>query len=175
MPSFAIADPDAHGRPDPAVTVRPARSDDAAGVRAVAATRGPLPDDFVDRASAWITDSARRVVVAERDGAVVGWAMLARWAGHDDAPDGWYVSALTVVPGRRRRGIGDRLLTDVLTWADARGAAVHSVVNAGNDASLALHRAHGFAEVGRAATYAGIEFDGGTGVLLRRSGARGQT
>jgi phosphinothricin acetyltransferase len=41
-------------------------------------------------------------------------------------------------------------------------------VNARNAPSLALHARHGFREAGRAATYAGIEFDGGTGVLLHR-------
>lgn len=41
------------------------------------------------------------------------------------------------------------------------------VTTARNRASLALHLALGFVEVGRAASYLGEPFDGGTGVLLR--------
>lgn len=91
--------------------------------------------------------------------------MLARWSGYDDAPDGTYVSALTVHPARWRTGTGSRLLAGLLDRADGD---VRSVVNARNAPSLALHARHGFREAGRAATYAGIEFDGGTGVLLHR-------
>ena len=70
-----------------------------------------MAPDLVVRIDAWIRDPGRLVVVADRDAQVVGWAMLAHRVGHDDAPDGWYVSALTVHPDWRRRRIGDRLLT----------------------------------------------------------------
>ncbi|MBD3781141.1 MAG: GNAT family N-acetyltransferase [Micrococcales bacterium] len=165
MPLFAVAAPDAHGRPDPAVAVRVARAADAGGIALVAATRGPLPDGFAARVAGWSADPARHLLVAEREGAVVGWAMLARWDGHDDVPDGLYVSALTVHPDRRRTGAGTRRLAALLEHADGD---VRSVVNARNTPSLALHARHGFTEAGRAATYAGIEFEGGTGVLLHR-------
>ncbi|WHP16111.1 GNAT family N-acetyltransferase [Cellulomonas sp. ES6] len=165
MPLFAVAAPDAHGRPDPAVAVRAARAADARGIALVAATRGPLPDGFAARVVGWSADPTRHLLLAEREGAVVGWAMLARWDGHDDVPDGLYVSALTVHPDRRRTGAGTRLLAALLERADGD---VRSVVNARNTPSLALHARHGFTEAGRAATYAGIEFEGGTGVLLHR-------
>lgn len=170
VPLFATAAPDAHGRVDPAVSVRAARPADADGIAAVAATRGPLPDGFAGRVAGWALDPARTVLVAERAGLVVGWAMLARWTGYEDVPDGRYVSALTVHPDRRRTGAGTRLLAGLLTGADDEGAPVRSVVNAGNTPSIALHERHGFREAGRAATYAGITFDGGTGVLLHRAG-----
>jgi phosphinothricin acetyltransferase len=140
----------------------------------VAATRGALPDGFAERARAWVADPGRRVVVADRSGVVVGWAMLARWSGYDDVPDGLYVSALTVDPAWWRRGIGARLLADLLVWADPADGPVRSVVNARNAPSLALHAAHGFREVRRAPTFARIGFDGGTGVLLRRDGREDQ-
>lgn len=165
MPLFAAPDPAAHGTPDPAARVRPARTADVPGVVAVAATRGALPGGFADRVAAWAADPGRTVLVADRGGLVVGWAMLARWSGYDDAPDGAYVSALTVHPARWRTGTGSRLLAGLLDRADGD---VRSVVNARNAPSLALHARHGFREAGRAATYAGIEFDGGTGVLLHR-------
>lgn len=165
MPLFAAPAPGAHGTPDQAVRVRAARAPDVPGVVAVAATRGALPDGFPGRVAGWVTDPDRTVLVADRGGLVVGWAMLARWSGYDDAPDGRYVSALTVHPARWRTGTGSRLLAGLL---DRAGGDVRSVVNARNAPSLALHARHGFREVGRAATYAGIEFDGGTGVLLHR-------
>jgi L-amino acid N-acyltransferase YncA len=90
--------------------------------------------------------------------------VLVRPALAADVPDGRYVSALTVDPARRRAGVGSRLLADLL--AAPGGGPVRSVVNARNAASLALHAAHGFHEVARAATWARIEFEGGTGVLL---------
>ena len=154
------------------VRVRDATAGDAAAITAVAATRGALPQDHRARVGAWVGDRSRHVVVAEVDGDVVGWAMLARWTGHDDAPEGWFVSALTVLPERRGCGTGGRLLADVVRRG--AGSPVHSVVNATNVASLAVHRRRGFTEVGRAARYAGIEFDGGTGVLLRHPGGQEQ-
>lgn len=174
MSLFAPTDADAHGRVDLAVTVRAARVPDADGIADVAATRGPLPAGFADRVAAWAQDPGRTVLVAERDGLVTGWAMLARWTGYADVPDGWYVSALTVHPDRRRTGAGTRLLAGLLGRADHERAPVRSVVNARNTPSLALHARQGFGEAGRAATYAGITFDGGTGVLLHRAGRRAE-
>jgi phosphinothricin acetyltransferase len=164
--------PTARDQPD--TLVRPARVDDVPGVVAVAATRGALPDGFAARARAWVADPGRWVVVGDRSGVVVGWAMLARWSGYDDVPDGLYVSALTVDPAWWRCGIGTRLLADLLVWADPADGPVRSVVNARNAPSLALHAAHGFREVRRAPTFARIGFDGGTGVLLRRDGRKDQ-
>lgn len=163
---FATHDPDAHGRVDAAVVVRPGLAADVPGLTAVAATRGALPAGFAARAQAWVEDPLRCVLVAERSGVVVGWAVLAPWTGYDDVPDGLYVSALAVDPASRRTGVGNRLLTDLLSWHGARGVPVRSVVNARNAPSLALHAAHGFREVRRATVFARIEFEGGTGVLL---------
>ena len=175
MPLFEPYSPATRGIEDREVRIRTARPEDAAAVDAIARTRGEVAPDLVVRLDAWIRDRDRLVVVAERDAQVVGWAMLAHRVGHDDAPDGWYVSALTVHPDWRRRRIGDRLLTELLAWPRASGSAIRSVVNAGNIPSLDLHRRHGFLEVGRAATFAGITFVGGAGVLLtaeRGSGHR---
>ncbi|WP_282948292.1 GNAT family N-acetyltransferase [Cellulomonas endometrii] len=168
MPLFAPDQPHAHGRPDPTVRVRAARPSDVAGIVAVAATRGRPSDDVEDRVAGWVRDHGRLVLVAEREEEVAGWAMLAAWAGFDDAPDGRYVSALTVDPGSRRRGIGSTLLAELRA---STGDDVHSVVNARNRPSLALHARHGFRELRRGRTFAGVDFDGGTGVLLRAPGA----
>lgn len=168
MTQFAPDEPHAHGRVDALVRVRRALLADVPGLAVVAATRGVLPEGFEARASAWVVDPLRRVLVADRAGLVVGWAMLAPWAGYEDVPDGQYVSALTVHPARRRTGVGSRLLGDVVSQKRPPRVPVRSVVNARNAPSLALHAALGFREVRRAPTLARIGFDGGTGVLLER-------
>ncbi|GAA4622859.1 GNAT family N-acetyltransferase [Cellulomonas oligotrophica] len=175
MTLFAEHRPDLRGVPDPALVVRVAAPDDVDAVVSVAATRGERAPGFRDQVAAWAQDPARHVLVADRRGEVVGWAMLARWVDPTDVPDGWYVSALTVHPAWRRRHAGDRLLRALLTCDLAADGPVRSVVNAGNGPSLALHRRHGFVEVRRAATLAGITFVGGTGVLLAADrGERGR-
>ncbi|MFB9955384.1 GNAT family N-acetyltransferase [Cellulomonas denverensis] len=163
---FASYRPGDRGVPDPDIRLRPATGADLPGIVAVAESRAGVPAAFAERLAARLTDHTWRVLVADRpdDPAVLGWAMLGPWTGLTDAPDGRYVSALTVAPGARRRGIGDRLLAGLLAGEDG---AVHSVINARNGASLDLHRRAGFTELGRAARFAGIDFDGGSGVLLR--------
>ena len=166
MPLFTPFEPHVRGWQDPDATIRVATRGDAAPVASVAACRGPLPDGFVQRVGAWADDPGRRLVVGELDGVVVGWGMVAPWTDHDDAPHGHYVSALTVAPEARRRGVGERMLSQLGTWTWGRADRLWSVVNTRNEASLALHARHGFLEAGRAAAYAGITFEGGEGVLL---------
>lgn len=85
----------------------------------------------------------------------------------------WLVAGLTVVPAQRRRGIAARLLREVVEKRHSAApiAPVFSVINAQNLASLRLHDGIGFEEIGRAATYARIDFTGGEGVLLRKRAA----
>lgn len=192
VPFFEDYRPDAHGTPDPRLVVRPARAGDAPAMAAVARTRGPQPAELDGRIAAWVSDEVRRVVVAGRDDEgrravvagqddevrravvaagpgpdeVVGWGMAARWTGHEDAPDGWYVGWLVVDPRWRRRGVADRIVADLLTWTAGRSDRLYSVVNARNLASIDLHARHGFREVARAGAFAGIAFTGGVGVLL---------
>ncbi|HEY0187833.1 MAG TPA: GNAT family N-acetyltransferase [Cellulomonas sp.] len=175
MPAFETYRPGAHGVPDRRCSIRRARPGDVPGVLVVASSRGPQPADLGDRLARWIADPGRLVLVAHAPSddpvpsarTVVGWTMLARWQGGADAREGWLVGALTVAPGRRRAGIGARLLAGLLDRPPGRGAAVHSVVNATNRASIALHEGLGFHEVDRGPSFAGITFTGGIGVLLR--------
>ncbi|RHA37120.1 GNAT family N-acetyltransferase [Cellulomonas rhizosphaerae] len=168
MSRFADYEPDRHGVPDPAVVLRAAVPSDVDGILAVAASRGPVA--FGPRVPAWVVEPDRRVVVAVSDG-VVGWGMAAPWAGFDDVPDGLYVSGLTVAPAARRHGIGERLLLDLIGWAAPRSDMLGSVINATNGPSLDLHLRHGFREVARSDSFAGITFTGGVGVLLVRNAA----
>lgn len=157
-----------------ALDVRVGAADDVAGIVAVAATRGEQPADLAERVARWVADDARLVLVAVAGaasddatcpGGVVGWGMVSRWAP-DDAPHGLVVSALTVHPGWWRSGLGTRLLTDLQHWAWGRADELWSIVNARNEASLALHARLGFVDVRRAAGVGGVSFDGGAGALL---------
>jgi len=165
---FASYAPTAHGTRDPAVEVRDALEDDVPAIAAVARTRGGEHVGLEGRLAGWVRGDEHVVLVATRHDEVIGWASARRLRDRPDAPDGWYVSSLTVAPQHRRRGAGDALLTRLVAHADARESALRSIVNATNAPSLDLHAAHGFVEEGRGPTFAGIEFIGGTGVLLVR-------
>ncbi|NTW39868.1 MAG: GNAT family N-acetyltransferase [Cellulomonadaceae bacterium] len=167
MPLFAPYEPAAHGARPSVASSRVATLDDVLGIVEVASSRQQHPADYAGRVEAWVRDPERIVVVTDHDGDIAGWAMVAWWSGHDDSPDGYYVSALTVAPGARRRGMGDQLLADVVRRTWTRASSLHSVINAGNLPSLALHAQHGFVEVRRGPTFAGITFRGGVGALLR--------
>ncbi|MGI4748690.1 MAG: GNAT family N-acetyltransferase [Janthinobacterium lividum] len=59
-----------------------------------------------------------------------------------------------VVPGARRQGVADRLLTELTASVRARGAVrLFLEVSVANTSALALYRAHGFVEVGRRRRY----------------------
>ncbi len=166
VPMFEDYRPGVHGMLDPDVVVRPAVPSDAPGIGLVARTRRPLPSAFDEQVAVWAADEGQHVAVGARGDVVVGWGRVAPWRGHDDAPDGWYVSALTVHPEWRRRLVADRLLADLFAWTAGVADVLYSVVNAGNLASVEIHLRHGFREVARGAGFAGIGFTGGVGMLL---------
>ncbi len=176
MSHFAEYLPGRHGVRDATLVLRAALPGDVDGIARVARTRGDRLVGLEDRLSAWVRDDERVVVVARRAAEtdrgvgdeVVGWSSASRMSGHDDAPDGWYVSSLTVDPAWRRRGAGDRLLAAVVAATSVRSPVLRSIVNATNLPSLDLHAAHAFVEEARGSSFAGITFLGGEGVLLRR-------
>ncbi len=89
------------------------------------------------------------VMVAEEGGIVVGYAGYGSFRPHS----GYALTvehSLYVDARHRGRGIGGRLLGDLVDRAAAQGLhAMIGGVEAGNAASLALHRRHGFEETGR--------------------------
>lgn len=119
-----------------------------------------------------ILDKDRFVVVAELDGEegaeVVGWAQTYHHAVlTDSAPEGHYLSGVTVDPAWRRRGIAAAMTDARIAWVAERADEVFYVVNIGNRASIDLHTRWGFHEVERGPRFAGIEFSGGVGLLMR--------
>lgn len=87
-------------------------------------------------------------LVACAGGVVQGWAALAyahRTVGHGVAESSVYVD-----PAWQRRGIGDRLLGELVARSERTGIwTIEARIVAGNTASVALHDRHGFRVVGR--------------------------
>lgn len=133
-------------------------------VEAVAALETALfPQDAWSAESFWselAQYDSRHYVVAERDGAVVGYAGLAAAASEAD------VLTVAVDAGERGRGLGRRLLCELLAEAQRRGCTdVLLEVRGGNEPALALYERHGFERVGvRRRYYA----DGEDAIVMRR-------
>jgi L-amino acid N-acyltransferase YncA len=109
------------------------------------------PTDVADRAL-WLsarTAQGYPVLIAEDGGNVVAYGSFG-----DFRPfDGYRRTvehSLYVLPAARRRGIASALLQSLTIKAGALGKHVMVAgIAAENDASIALHRKHGFVETGR--------------------------
>jgi phosphinothricin acetyltransferase len=94
-------------------------------------------------------DALHPIIVAERDGEIVGWGKLStfrgRWGYRHTVENSLYVHH-----ARHRLGIGSAILADLIARAGALGHhTIIAGVSADQAASLALHERHGFREVGR--------------------------
>jgi L-amino acid N-acyltransferase YncA len=136
------------------VTIRPARVDDAlaiasiynegiAGGQATFETDPRSPDDV----TGWLA-TGLPLLVAERDGTVVGWARVSPYSDRcvyaGVGEYGVYVAASV-----RGNGLGQALLSALCAEAEARG--LHKLIGrmfATNVASRELARAAGFREIG---------------------------
>ncbi len=108
------------------------------------------PVDLADR-QAWL--DARRaagypVLVAERDGRVAGYASFGDWR----AWEGYRFTvenSIYIRADQRGHGVGSALLAPLVEVATALGKHVMVAgIEAGNEASLRLHRRHGFEMAG---------------------------
>jgi phosphinothricin acetyltransferase len=140
------------------VTVRPATEADAAAISAVydhhvlttLATFDLVPPTLEHR-RAWLADHGggrHRVLVVERDGAVVGFASSGRFRPRP-AYDATVETSVYLAPDAVGLGLGRALYTalfEVLAGEDVHRAI--AVVAQPNPASEALHRAFGFHHVG---------------------------
>lgn len=87
------------------VRIRAARASDKVDVTAICAQIWEEADDYVpDRWDDWLADPGGRLVVAEREGRVVGLAKLTRLTD-----DQWWLEGLRVSPEYQRRGIAGKL------------------------------------------------------------------
>lgn len=128
------------------MTPRLATAADAAAVLALEAAAFGVDGWSADSVAAELTAPTRYVVVAERGGGIVGWAVLLV----GDPAD---VLRLAVLPGARRRGVGREVLGALLEHAGERSVLLE--VEAGNSAARALYAAAGFTEIDRRPGYYG--------------------
>ena len=90
----------------------------------------------------------RIALVAERDGAVVGFAVAALVAGQAE------IESIAVNASAQRAGIGRGLMRDLTCQLERLGIqALMLEVRASNEAALRLYRGMGFTETGRRADY----------------------
>lgn len=130
------------------VEVRPATARDVAAVRAL-----ELESFGVD---AWsehsveqeLSGDGRQALVAAEAERLLGYAVTWTVAEVTD------LQRLVVAPGARRRGLGGRLVRELVDDAVGRGSGrVLLEVSAVNDAAVACYRSLGFAEVDRRRAY----------------------
>jgi ribosomal-protein-alanine N-acetyltransferase len=107
-----------------------------------------------------LTDT-RHYLVAEDDGAVVGYAGL---IAYDDEA---HVATIGVTGARQGQGIGAQLLDALLAEADRRSPVVLLEVRADNEHAQELYRRRGFAEIGRRRGY--YQPSGTDAVVMRRT------
>jgi ribosomal-protein-alanine N-acetyltransferase len=129
------------------VIVRPMTIADLPAVVAIEKRSFPTPWSF------WlffqeILSPQRCYVVAEEAGRVVGYA------GMSYVLDEGHVTTLAVDPSRRRRGIGQRLLNELVDTALRLGLAFLTLeVRESNEVAQALYRKTGFVVEGRRKDY----------------------
>ena len=153
----------AHGRPLRASLCR-ARTADLNDLTAIHAIEQASFSDPWSAATLAETISSQtdRCVVAEVGSEVVGYAILRRVG-----PEAELLN-LAVHPARRRQGMGDALLAEVLRALDADGGdTVFLEVRASNIAAQTLYRRHGFLPVGRRRGYYSAPLE--DAVLMRRA------
>lgn len=139
------------------VAIRPAKAEDLDSItkiynEAVATTVATFDTEpkTVEEQRAWFEGHGAKhpIMVAELDGAVVGWASLSQWSDRRAYCDTAEIS-LYVKEGFQARGIGRRLLEAVTQRGQDVG--LHTVIARiveGNETSVRLHQAVGFQHIG---------------------------
>ncbi|WP_231904889.1 GNAT family N-acetyltransferase [Streptantibioticus cattleyicolor] len=157
------------------MTVVEASGDDVPALAVMQArARGGTADEWADRIHRTRQGERTLVITAKVSGEPVGYANVAFLPAHpvDRAPAGYYLTGVTVDPVWRRRGIGKLLTRRRMDWVWERDPVVRCFVSARNRASLDLHRGLGFKRVAAGASFQGVEFTGGEGLLLRADAPR---
>lgn len=107
------------------------------------------------------------VIVADREGAVVGYAAYGHWrekSGYRFTVE----NSVYVAEGHQRQGIARLLMVELIEIARARGIHVMiAAIEAGNSASIALHEQLGF-EPAQVIREVGMKFDGWLDLALMR-------
>jgi L-amino acid N-acyltransferase YncA len=138
--------------------IRPAVTADLAAINEIynhyvgssTATYQTRPMSLQERA-AWFArhDGLQPVLVAERNGTIVGWASLGEFHKRE-AYRNTVESSVYVRHDQRRLGIGKALLADLIHQARIIGHhTIVALIDSEQSASVVLHEHAGFARVGR--------------------------
>ena len=144
---------------DPAhLIIRPAEADDCEAINAIynyyvihSTTTYQIEPDTLEVRERWLAAHSPRhpVIVAERQGAIVGWGCLNQWRNRA-AYDNTVENSVYVAHGLHRQGIGSAILLETIRLAREIGhRTIIGVIDADQAASIRVHAKHGFAEVGR--------------------------
>jgi deazaflavin-dependent oxidoreductase (nitroreductase family) len=133
------------------VVIRPFRAADAPawqGLFSSLAAEGrwigaeaPAPNLEAEILDAYLDSDRAVLLLADVDGVAVGWI-----TGTLEADDSVELG-MAIIDGYRGRGIGTRLMTQVLEWAAVRTDRVKLDVFPHNEAAIALYRKLGFVDV----------------------------
>ncbi len=123
-----------------------------------------------------LVDPDRFVVVAVVDDILVGTGKTHFFPEPDDqAPEGHYLGGVTVHPDHRRLGIGLALTRARMEWVWSRSDRVYYFTDDHNAASILMHAALGFEEIGRAPVIRQRHADNPTGDLVLFTAGRPAT
>lgn len=140
--------------------IRAAHADDLAALVVVEASCFG-PEAWSERILASELSAARLLLVAEREGAVVGYVDVSL------AVDVADLLRVAVLPEHRRRGLADALLVEAHAVAAAEGAErILLEVADQNVAALGLYRRSGYDEISRRRRY---YRDGSDALVLEKS------
>ncbi len=104
----------------------------------------------LEKQIAWFNDHGptHPIIVAEKNGKVIGWASLSRWSDRA-AYDGTVELSFYVLECHQGKGVGKALLLALLEKAS--NLPLHTIISRiteGNEASIQLHKQVGFEYIG---------------------------
>jgi ribosomal protein S18 acetylase RimI-like enzyme len=172
MAHYASYEPEATRKGPPIEPVlRPAVHADIDGLTAIDITVVVRTAQDWERAIDKTLEGERLLLVAEIDGTIGAFGQAHRLDEHpvDHAPAGFYLTGVTVLPRYRRAGLARDFTLARLDWIKERADEAWYFAAVENAASIRLHQQLGFAEVARAPSIHGVDFDAGEGVLFRRA------
>ncbi|MFU2074703.1 GNAT family N-acetyltransferase [Gallibacterium anatis] len=143
----------------PTTLIRPAQQQDLPALLAIynheilngVATFDLQPKSLAERQS-WFDEHNKNnhpLLVAEQDGAVLGYASLSRYA-EKAAYNSTVELSVYIAPSARRQGIASQLMHAVIELAKKDNAThlIVSLITGTNQASISLHQKFGFNKIG---------------------------
>jgi GNAT superfamily N-acetyltransferase len=132
------------------LTIRDARPGGAAPLAVLVAELGDAADAAALELAVTELGPGERVIVADDDGALTGFANGAVVPFFDDGSRRLRLTAIAVSPSQRGRGVARSLIEELARWGRERGCGVIEVTSAGHRADAhAAYRALGFEETSR--------------------------